>query len=156
MRSPPGREAARPDPTLAGWSKFIGEWDTLGSHPYLPDMTLHGRTSFAWLEGGAFVIMRSEIAEPGIPSGIAVFGSDDGTGEHFMLYFDERGVSRRYNVEPSRDGWTWWRNTPDFAQRFTLSLSSDERTILGKGVMSKNGGPWEGDLELTFTKAGVP
>jgi hypothetical protein len=42
--------------------------------------------------------MHSEIDEPGIPSGIAVFGSDDSTEELFMLYFDERGVSRKYEV----------------------------------------------------------
>ena len=42
--------------------------------------------------------MRSEIDEPEIPSGLAIFGSDNATGEYFMLYFDERGVSRKYNV----------------------------------------------------------
>jgi hypothetical protein len=42
--------------------------------------------------------MHSEIDEPGIPSGIAIFGSDDTTGEISMLHFDERGVSRRYQI----------------------------------------------------------
>jgi len=30
--------------------------------------------------------MHSEIDEPGIPSGIAIFGSDDSTKEYYMLY----------------------------------------------------------------------
>jgi hypothetical protein len=38
--------------------------------------------------------MRSEIDEPEIPSALAVFGSDDATNEFFMLYFDERSISR--------------------------------------------------------------
>ena len=105
-----------------------------------------------WLEGGAFVIMRTEIDEPGIPSGISVFGSDDGTGEHFMLYFDERGVSRKYDVEPTPDGWSWSRNAPDFAQRFTLTLSPDGESMVGKGRMSRDGKPWEDDLALTYSR----
>ena len=154
MKSPPGREAAKPNPALAGWSGFIGEWETMGSHPYMPGVSLHGRTSFDWLEGGAFVIMRSEIAEPGIPSGIAVFGADDGTGDQFMLYFDERGVSRRYDVAPTSNGWTWSRNAPDLSQRFTLTLSPDGNSIVGKGLMSKEGKTWEDDLELVYSRVG--
>ena len=60
--------------------------------------TLHGRTTFEWHDGGAFLCVRSEIDEPGIPSGIAFIGSDDQAGTFTMLYFDERGVSRRYEV----------------------------------------------------------
>jgi hypothetical protein len=45
--------------------------------------------------------MHSEIDEPEIPSGIAIIGSDDATDEFFMLYFDERGVSRN-TMSPSK------------------------------------------------------
>jgi hypothetical protein len=41
--------------------------------------------------------MRTEIEEPGIPSGLAIIGSDDQTEALTMLYFDERSVSRRDN-----------------------------------------------------------
>jgi len=73
-----------------------------------------------------------------------------------MLYFDERGVSRKYDVEATPAGWLWSRNAPDFAQRFTLTLSPDGREIVGKGEMSRNGGPWEPDLELTYTRVASP
>jgi hypothetical protein len=89
-------KAAIPNPALKPFNALVGEWKTVGTHPGLPDTTLHGHTSFAWLEGGAFLIMHSEIDEPEIPSGIAIIGSDDATDEFFMLYFDERGVSRKY------------------------------------------------------------
>src|SRR5687767_7275818 len=79
-------EAAIPNPALKPLSVLIGEWTTVGTHGLVPDTTFHGRTSFEWLEGGAFLMMRSEIDEPGIPSGIAIFGSDDDLGEYFMLY----------------------------------------------------------------------
>ena len=146
------REASIPNPALQPFGVLIGTWTTVGSHPQLPGMTLHGRTSFEWLEEGAFLIMRSEIDEPGIPSGIAIIGSDDAIGEHFMLYFDERGVSRRYDVS-FRDGVVrWWRNAPGFSQRFTGTLVDNGRTIIGKGELSKDGSSWEGDLELTYRR----
>jgi hypothetical protein len=85
-------EAAIPNPALKPFGILIGEWKTTGTHPYVPGTTFHGFTSFKWMEGGAFLIMHSEIDEEEIPSGIAIFGSDNSTGEYFMLYFDERKV----------------------------------------------------------------
>lgn len=145
-------EAAIPNPALEVLGALVGSWATVGSHPYLQNVTLHGRSTFQWMEGGSFLIMRSEIDEPGIPSAIAIFGSDDSTGEISMLYFDERGVSRRYEVAMEGNVWRWWRNAPGFAQRFTGTLSDNGRTIVGKGEMSRDGGPWEPDLQLIYTR----
>lgn len=91
-------KAAIPNPTLKLLGILVGEWNTVGTHPYIPNTTLHGRSSFQWIEGGAFLLWQSETDEVGIPSGIAIFGSDDETEEYFMLYFDERKVSRKYDV----------------------------------------------------------
>jgi hypothetical protein len=124
----------------------------VGRHPFFPDTVLHGRTSFAWMEGGAFLVMRSEIVEPQIPSGIAIIGSDDVTGMFSMLYFDERGVSRHYEVTISDGVLTWSRNTPAFSQRFVCTLSADGSSMSGKGEMSRDGQPWEKDLELSYSR----
>ena len=148
-----GLEAAKPNPLLEALSPFLGTWNTVGTHPLVPGTTFHGRTSFAWLEGGAFLMMRSEIDEPGIPSGIAIFGSDDGTGECSMLYFDERDVSRRYEVRLREGVIEWSRNDPEFSQRFTATLSADGRAIVARGEMSREGGNWEPDLQLTYTRS---
>ncbi|PUZ23003.1 hypothetical protein DCC81_21585 [Chitinophaga parva] len=145
-------EAAIPNPALQPFEALIGEWATVGTHPYLPGITFHGRTSFQWMEGGAFVIMHSEIDEEGIPSGIAIFGSDDATGEYFMLYFDERKVSRKIDVSFSGNTLKWWRNTPTFSQRFTWIIADDGNTITSKGELSKDNKEWENDLELTFNR----
>jgi hypothetical protein len=146
------REASIPNPKLKPLSALIGKWNTVGTHPLVADVTFHGRTSFEWLEGGAFLIMHSEIDEPGIPTGIAIFGSDDSTGEFFMLYFDERGVSRKYEVTLRDNVWKWWRNAPGFSQRFSGTLVDDGNTIISKGELSKDGSSWEGDLELTYER----
>jgi len=141
-----------PNPALKQFNKLIGEWKTVGMHPYLPGTTFHGHTSFEWIEGGAFMMMHSNIDEPEVPNAIAIFGSDDSTGEYFMLYFDERKVSRKYQVSLQDDMIKWWRDTPDFSQRFTLSFTDNDKTITSRGEMRKEGRNWEKDLELTYTR----
>ena len=145
-------EAEKPNPALEVLTVLFGEWVAVGTHPYVPGKTFHGRASFEWLAGGAFLLMRSEIDEPEIPSGLAIFGSDDEVGEYFMLYFDERGISRKYDVSVEKGTMTWWRNSPEFSQRMVLVIADDGNTIVSKGQMSKNGGPWEPDLELTYKR----
>ncbi len=146
------REASIPNPKLKPFSVLIGNWNTTGTHPLVPDTILHGRSSFEWLENGAFLIWRSEIDDPRFPTGIAIFGSDDATGEYFMLYFDERKVSRKYEVSIGDDAVKWWRNAPNFSQRYTWTIVDDGNTIIGKGELSKDGTTWEKDLELTYRR----
>src|SRR5215217_7842893 len=132
-------EAAKPNPALEPLRVLVGTWSTVGTHPLVPGTTFHGRTTFDWIAGGAFLIMHSQIDEEGIPSGIAVFGTDDTTKECSMLYFDERGVSRRYEVSVQDSLWKWWRNAPGFSQRFIGTITADGRTIIGRGEMSRDG-----------------
>jgi hypothetical protein len=146
-------KAALPNHALKKFGVLIGQWKTTGTHPYLPGATLYGHVSFKWLEGGSFLIMHSEVAEPNFPDGIAIIGSDDVSGEYFMLYFDERNVSRKYDVSFSDNILKWWRNTPEFSQRYTWKISDDGQTIISKGELSKdNGSAWEKDLEQTFIR----
>ena len=101
-------EAAKPNPLLQVLTVLVGTWSTVGTHALVPGKTFHGRTTFSWIEGGAFLTMRSQIDEPEIPSGIAIIGTDDATGECSMLYFNERGVSRRYEMRLEGNEWRWW------------------------------------------------
>ncbi len=151
-REPPLNEAAIPNPALAPLKVLVGSWKTVGTHPYFPTTTFHGRTTFEWMAGGAFLMMRSEIDEPGIPSGISIFGTDDVAGKGHMLYFDERGVSRLYQFSCADHEWRWWRDTPEFSQRMTGIISADGRTITTRGEMARDGGAWEPDLALTYTR----
>jgi len=145
-------EAAKPNPLLHVLNILVGTWTTVGTHPLVPGKTFHGGTTFSWIEGGAFLAMRSHIDEPEIPSGIAIIGTDDATGEFSMLYFDERGVSRRYQTQLEANEWRWWRDASDFSQRFVGTISADGRTIVSRGEYSRNGGPWEADLALTYRR----
>ena len=145
-------KAAIANPALQPFSVMVGEWTTSGTHPLVPNTTLHGHSSFKWIEGGAFLLWHSEIDQEGFPAGIAIFGSDDATGEYFMIYFDERKVSRKYEVSFQDNILKWWRNTPGFSQQYTWTIIDDGNTIIGKGQLSKDGITWEKDLDVTFTR----
>ena len=153
MTLPIGHEAARPNSALEPFGVLVGHWTTEGAHPMIPGVTLHGRISFEWILGGAFLLMRTEVDEPQIPSGLAILGTDDSSGACYLLYFDERGVSRKYDVSLNGGTWMWWRNDPEFSQRFTGTLSADRRAMTATGELSRKGGPWEPDLALTYTRS---
>ncbi len=152
MTTPIGREAQRPNPALEPLAPLLGEWRTTGTHPQVPGTTFHGRTSFAWHQGGAFLLMRSEIDEPEVPSGVAVFGSDDAAGTLSMLYFDERDISRQYTVEVGDGEVSWRRDEAGFAQRMVVTIAGDGSPLDARGTMSHDGGPWEDDLQLTYER----
>jgi len=147
-----GSEALRPNPALEPFKVLVGQWQTIGSHPYLPGTILHGRTTFDWLAGGAFLIMHSEIDNPNFPSGVAIFGSDDVAKNYFMLSFDERGVSRKYDVTMTGNQLKWWRDEPSFSQRFTMTIEDNSNKMESQGEMSREGAAWEKDLALTYVR----
>jgi hypothetical protein len=147
-----GSAALIPNPALRPFEVLVGEWRTTGTHPLMPGTTFHGRTSFAWHEGGAFLLMRSEMDQSEIPSGVAVFGSDDAAATFVMVYFDERGVSRKYDVTLTGNRLVWARDEAGFAQRNTLVIDEDGSRMVGVGEMSRAGGDWEGDLSLTYER----
>jgi len=146
-------QASIPNPALQPFGILIGTWNTTGTHGLVPDTILHGRTSFEWLENGAFLMMRSEIDDLRFPSSIAILGSDDSEEEYYMLTFDERGVSRKYEVTLRDNIWKWWRNAPGFFQRYEGTIVDSGNTIIGKGELSKDGLSWDKDLDLTYKRA---
>jgi len=143
---------AKSNPALEGLAPIVGDWSTVGHHPMLPGKTLRGHASFEWFEDGAFLVMRTSMDEPAIPAGIAIIGSDDRKGTFTMLYFDERGVSRNYDVSIDATGFSWSRMSADFSQRFTVRFANDGQTMHGTGEMSRDGGAWEPDLQLDYSR----
>ena len=157
QHSRPQQQVSIANPALQPFTVLIGSWNTTGTHGQVPDTTLRGRTSFEWLENGAFLLMRSEIDDPRFPSAIAIFGSDDaeddGEAKYYMLTFDERGVSRKYKVTLRNNIWQWWRNAPGFFQRYQGIIGDGGNTIVAKGELSKDGLSWEKDLDLTYKRS---
>lgn len=146
--------AAPRNKALEAFAPLIGRWKVEGRHPLLPGRTLRGEASFSWVDHGAFVSWRTSMDDPEIPDGVAIFGSDDERREYFMIYFDERGVSRKYDVAVEGTTIRWWRDAPSLSQRYAWTVAADGATVTGKGEMSRDGSAWEGDLETTYTRAG--
>ena len=143
------------NPALDQLAPFIGEWDleiTSISSYEDPSTVVRGRSSFAWLEGGAFLIQHSEISASEFPRTTAVMGPDEEAGTYRMLYYDSRAVSRIYRMTFSGGIWTLWRDFPGFSQRFHGLFSEDGRIITARWEKSSDGSNWEHDFDLTYTK----
>jgi hypothetical protein len=69
-----------------------------------------------------------------------------------MLYFDERGVSRKYEVTLHDNILKMWRNAPGFSQRFTGTIIENGDTMIGKWELSRDDLSWEKDLELIYKR----
>lgn len=147
-----GAKANIANPQLAFFERLIGQWRTTGTHPAMPGATLRGRVSFAWQDGGAFLVWRSEVDDPRFPDGIAIVGSDDAAGTLFISYFDQRGVSRKYDVTLGENGFAMQRMDPQFSQRITFVLEAGDVKMVSKGEMAREGAGWEPDLSQTFER----
>src|SRR5688572_12884513 len=143
------------NPALERLDIFIGEWNieiTSMSFRTDPSVVERGRTSFDWLEGGAFLIQHSEISAADFPRSTAIIAPDDAAETYGMLYFDSRGVSRIYKMTFHGGIWTIWREFPGFSQRFNGTFSDDNNMITARWEKSSDGSHWEHDFDLTYTK----
>jgi hypothetical protein len=141
------------DAASEAFEPFLGDWSTLGTHGLIPDTVLHGTASFERLEPGGFLRLRSSILEDvGIPAGVAIVGGDGSSTRYVLLHHDERGVTRIYDATLEGRTLRWWRDAPDFAQRYSLTVSRDGRSMVGKGELCRDGSTWEHDLDLTYTR----
>lgn len=141
------------DATLDRLDALVGAWDTEMTHPQLPGIT-HGRASFAWLEGRAFLVWRSLLPAGAIPSSISIIGGGPTEGIWPMHYFDSRGVSRVYTMSLDAGGWKIWRDHPGFSQRATGVIDEDGRAIRVRWELQEDG-PWRPDLEVTYRRRGA-
>lgn len=141
-----------PNPVLKDLEVLVGEWDIEITFPINPPGTVLGRASFEWLDDGSFLMMRSGNKTGGPPQSISVIGRDNARETYTMLYFDDRGVSRIYNMSFTGSEWKQWREAPEFSQHFTGTLSNDGHTINAEWEISKDGVTWEHDFYLTYSK----
>ena len=81
-----------------------------------------------------------------------IIGLDDSTEIYSVLYHDERGVARVYQMSLDDDLWKLWRTTPDFSQRFEGRFSEDGQTITARWQISSDGATWSHDFALTYKK----
>lgn len=115
-----------PQPTgsLKPFDLLVGEWTMVGTHPAFPS-AVQGHSSFEWLREGALLVWHFEWERGGPPSALSVIGHDDSVEMCSMLYSDERGVARIYQMSLEGGLWKMWRDAPGFSQRVTGTFSDD-------------------------------
>ena len=143
------------NPALKDLEMLIGKWEMeLSNASFLPDpsVTFKGNISFDWLEGGAFLIMRMGGRVSSAPSAVWLISRDESSSDYKVFYYDDRKVSRIYEMSFSDNVWKLWRHSPNFSQRFEGKISNDGNKILAKWEKSSNGQKWEHDFDVTYTR----
>ena len=138
------------NPQLQPLDAFVGEWTTEATHPEFPGVVVRGHAVFEWLEGEQFLIQRSRNEHPEFPDAIAIIGVlGDGLAMH---YYDSRGVHRLYPTSFDDGVWRFWRDAPEFSQRFEGTFADAGDTIQCRSQLSYDDATWEDDLELTYRR----
>ena len=133
------------NPGLDNLSRLVGKWDVELVFPSAPSNKIQGSATFDWLEGAAFIVEH-------LGTSVWIIGPDDSTDTYYVLYHDERGVSRMYQMSLSGNTWKLWRNAPGFSQRFEGKLSDDDNIITAHWEKSFDGSTWEHDFDLTYKR----
>ena len=143
------------NPALADLEFLVGDWDmALSGAAFLPtpDTVVHGRVEIRPIENGGLLAMRQVIEPSGPPAATWVIGRDEARSDYTVLYADERGVSRRYEMAFVGETWRIWRNDPHFSQRFDAAIGAERHRIVGRWQKRSAGGGWEPDFDLTYTR----
>jgi hypothetical protein len=100
--------------------------------------------------------MRQGADYEGSPAAVWIIGRDDSDATYRILYADDRGVSRHYEMRLAGPDWQMWRTTPEFSQRYAGVIESDGRKISGVWEKSFDGGAtWEHDFNVDYVRPQV-
>ena len=115
------------NPALGELASLIGQWRMeLYGAAFLPDFDTRvtGSVELDWIENGAAIVMRQGPGT-GPPAAVWIIGRDDNDANYQVLYSDDRGVSRRYEMSLAGREWQMWRTTPEFSQRFEAVIDGE-------------------------------
>jgi hypothetical protein len=131
---------------------LVGEWKLTMTNAWFlenPEAEREGSATIQWL-GEAFLEVRATL---GTEEGTWhwVIGRSDPREQFVLLYHDERGVLRVFDMSFADGEWTLTREDPDFNQRFIATVDRDH--VDGRWEASEDGGTtWRKDFDLTFDR----
>ena len=134
---------------MQAFDVLIGTWATESTHPDF-DGVVTGRATYEWLEGGHFVIVRSQNDHELFPDGLCVIGAPEQSDGLELEYFDSRGVRRTYDVSLEDGVLRWWRDHPGFDQRLTATVQPDEWVM--QCEVAEEPGEWKADLRAVYRR----
>jgi len=136
---------------LKALQPLIGEWDyTIYNAWFLESMDtkLVGKTFFERLHD-SFLVMRG--AFDGLPDDVCVIGYSDAKEKYELFYYDQRGVSRIFDMEFDGKHWSYSREDKDFYQRFTAEVSEDKITAITE-ASEDQGKTWRKDFNIDYVR----
>jgi hypothetical protein len=139
---------------LSKLEDLVGDWKlTMTNAWFLESLDVKGEgtATIQWL-GEAFLEMRSTLGQEH-SSWHWVIGRSDAREQLVLLYHDERGVLRVFDMTFGDGQWTLTREDPDFHQRFIATVQRDR--IDGRWEASEDAGAtWRKDFDLIFERRG--
>lgn len=125
-----------PNPALKKLDKLVGTWEMTGRESG-PEGEIHGQMRFEWLEGGYFLVQRTDINHVGHQiKGIEYigYGRDfygNAPEECSSQYFDNDGNNFQYVWEVDDDNLTIWGGYVGSPAAFKGTFSEDGNAITG-------------------------
>ncbi len=129
------------------WCALLGEWEMISSD----FQGARGLAVFEWVEGGAYLALRSRPPEPA-PASVWLIGADDSAEDCVALYSDSRGVSRIYRTQMAAGVWSIARSGKPFSQRFEARLDENAGTLRGTWYSSDDEVTWQSDFDLSYSR----
>ena len=86
------------------------------------------------------------------PWAIWLISRDESLPNYQVFYYDDRQVSRIYEMSLANGVWKMWRESPGFWQRYEGQVSADGNTITAQWEKSKDGSRWEHDFDIRYTR----
>ncbi|MET0910808.1 MAG: hypothetical protein ABWZ99_15180 [Ilumatobacteraceae bacterium] len=134
---------------------FVGRWTLSITNQWWlddPNIVTTGTAIGEWL-GQSFVRLQAEF--DGQPTWDFVFGRNDARDQFVVLYHDERGVMRVFDLTLDGGSWAMSRTDPDFHQRFVGRVDGD-RIVAQTDASEDQGVTWRKDFDIAFDRVGPP
>ena len=133
---------------------LVGSWKMTMTNAWFiddPEFKGEGPATIEWLDD-AFLLVHATFGTD-YGTWVYVIGRSDAREQFVLLYHDERGVLREFQMTFADGEWTLLREDPDFHQRFIATVGADR--IDGRWEASEDfGKTWRKDFDLTFERVG--
>ncbi len=86
------------------------------------------------------------------PWAIWLISRDESRPAYQAFYYDDRKISRVYEMSFENGLWKMWRESPGFSQRYEGKVSDDRNMIMAQWEKSTDGLHWEHDFDVRCTR----
>lgn len=136
---------------FSAFEPLIGEWEyTMYNAWFLESMEtqVKGKVVIEWVHN-AFICVRGEVDAK--PDDVWIIGYSDAREKYELFYYDQRGVSRIFDMTFNGKDWAFSREDKDFYQKFTAQITPGKIQAVTEASEDK-GKTWRKDFDMTYVK----